>query len=422
MRELFKGFYSEETDIKDILKRKDVRIVFDTNVLLELYKYDEETRKKFFKYLEENEELIWIPYHVALEFQLNRVRMINESKVELEKLKNNLNNYRKSFESVRSAPIWKTTTELKEKVKAFELTFDSFVEDSSSYLEDLVKKQEEALKKDLIRDRLDELVKGRIGEQPTEDQVNELHELGKKRFKCSMPPGNCDQGKGSSKEKHYTCSDRTYEKQYGDLIVWQQTVSMAKDEAVKSVVFVTDDSKLDWWMHKGKKGSGCMIERPELREEITSKAKLDHFYMVDSEHFFGEAFGTLTYSYEKNSSPKKKKVSTDQLGLFGGGSGCASSPLTSEDGFLKSFMMDDLAHRIGRHHVIDWLFELEEIKAVMKASLSTDEIDEVSWKIRSRLVNWRGDFRVQDLVEYVYDTVELHSTKDIRGAANYLCS
>lgn len=405
MRELFKGFYSEETDIKDILKRKDVRIVFDTNVLLELYKYDEETREKFFNYLKKNEKKIWIPYHVALEFQLNRVRMINESKEELEKLKNNLKNYRKSFESVRSAPIWKTTTELKDKVTAFEQTFDSFVDDASSYLSDLVKKQEVALKKDLIRDRLDELVKERIGDQPTEQQVKDLHDLGKERFKCSVPPGNCDQGKGSSKEKHYTCSDRTYEKQYGDLIVWQQTVSMATDDTVKSVVFVTDDSKPDWWMHKGKKGSGCMMERPELREEIMSKADLDHFYMVDSEHFFSEAFGEIAYSYLKNKAINFF-AALDEKRVFVTPKDSVVLELTS-DGFVKSFSAEDEGG--------DWRAQRLDIEKIVKSSAMQAEINKkiiTSWRdeceiyLEAELANFRGNYKPSYLNDVAFKLIE----------------
>ena len=50
--------------------------VFDTNVLLNLYRYQESTREELLNVIEKLSDRIWLPHHVALEFQRNRLTVI----------------------------------------------------------------------------------------------------------------------------------------------------------------------------------------------------------------------------------------------------------------------------------------------------------------------------------------------------------
>src|SRR5664279_341625 len=50
--------------------------VFDTNVLLNLYRYHKDTREELLKIIDKLSDRIWIPFHVALEFQRNRLTVI----------------------------------------------------------------------------------------------------------------------------------------------------------------------------------------------------------------------------------------------------------------------------------------------------------------------------------------------------------
>src|SRR6185312_16642733 len=52
--------------------------VFDTNVLLNLYRYQAATRDELISVLEQLSSRIWIPHHVALEFQRNRLKVLAE--------------------------------------------------------------------------------------------------------------------------------------------------------------------------------------------------------------------------------------------------------------------------------------------------------------------------------------------------------
>ena len=47
-------------------------IVFDTNVLLNLYRYNDDARNEFIKVIKFYQERLWIPYQVGLEFHRRR--------------------------------------------------------------------------------------------------------------------------------------------------------------------------------------------------------------------------------------------------------------------------------------------------------------------------------------------------------------
>lgn len=80
MKEKFGVFYNiyEKKDISSIWKDKATLFVFDTNVLLNLYKYDEKTRNDFINVIKSVEDRIWIPFHVGLEYHRNRMIKIKE--------------------------------------------------------------------------------------------------------------------------------------------------------------------------------------------------------------------------------------------------------------------------------------------------------------------------------------------------------
>jgi len=77
MRNIFKGYYRPtEDDFKTLWA--NAIFIFDTNVLLNLYRYQSSTRDALFEVMERLHDRVWIPYHVGLEFQRNRLKVIAE--------------------------------------------------------------------------------------------------------------------------------------------------------------------------------------------------------------------------------------------------------------------------------------------------------------------------------------------------------
>src|SRR5216683_7745877 len=78
MRKLFPGYYGLSDEQLSDLWEKSI-FVFDTNILLHIYRYKPETRERFFfEILEKLKSRIWIPYQVAHEFQKQRLAVMEE--------------------------------------------------------------------------------------------------------------------------------------------------------------------------------------------------------------------------------------------------------------------------------------------------------------------------------------------------------
>lgn len=77
VRKDFKAYYNlEDKDLNELWEK--AVFVFDTNVLLNQYRYEGETADFIFNIFEKLEGRIWIPYHVALEFHRNRLTVVRE--------------------------------------------------------------------------------------------------------------------------------------------------------------------------------------------------------------------------------------------------------------------------------------------------------------------------------------------------------
>jgi len=75
MRELFPSYYSLTKDDFNKLWLNCI-FIFDTNILLNFYRYSEETCKDIFNnILVKIQDRLWIPHQVALEFQENRNKL-----------------------------------------------------------------------------------------------------------------------------------------------------------------------------------------------------------------------------------------------------------------------------------------------------------------------------------------------------------
>lgn len=73
-------------------------LVFDTNVLLNLYKYSNGTRNEFMTIMERAIDRLWLPHQVALEFLLNRREKIKDQELEY-------NNHIKAIRDAQGAAI-----------------------------------------------------------------------------------------------------------------------------------------------------------------------------------------------------------------------------------------------------------------------------------------------------------------------------
>src|SRR5260370_14409817 len=261
MHKLFPGYY-ELTDEQLSELWAECIFVFDTNILLHIYRYKPETRKRFFfEILEGLSTRIWIPYQVAHEFQKQRLTVMKDEA--------------KAYDEVIDL-LSKTSSDLKKALNKYNERH-TFIEPSqlTSNIEQAItetkqtlsnaKRQHPDLKKvDTFRDKIDELFDGKIGKPYNEAELIEKYQEAERRFEWNIPPGSEDVEKKSIQR-------------YGDVILWFQILDYASTEK-KPIIFITDDVKEDWWLLATQSHSPIR-PHPELVQEMYLKADvLFHMY------------------------------------------------------------------------------------------------------------------------------------------------
>lgn len=255
MKEKFSEYYQlGKAELKEHWKN-DI-FCFDANVLLNLYRYTPKTRDAFFNLFEQIKGRIWITYQAAFEYQKNRLVVINAQKEAYKDIRETLSKKKGEIEAklngFKKHPYLQTS-ELKTQI-------DSAFQAISKDLDILEKNHPDYLTNDPIWEKLTLLLEGKIGDDFSKEELEKVFKEGKKRYDEKIPPGYMD-----LKEKQSE-GNRSL---YGDVIVWKQLITKAK-ESEHSIILVTDDLKEDWWYKfKGKTKS----PRPELIREFREETK-----------------------------------------------------------------------------------------------------------------------------------------------------
>ena len=260
VREQFREYHKfTAKGFKDLWK--EGLFVFDTNTLLDMYRYRRETVEEYLKVMGnlKNNSQIWIPYQVGLEFYENRLGVISE--------------YEESYDTILSI-LDKVKIEIESKYKNHPfLDFSEIRSEMTKALSSIeskiiaAKKNHPKLleKQDDILEQLNNLFDGFTGEKYSTEKLSEIYKDGEERYKEKLPPGYKDAKKGGTR-------------QYGDLILWNQIIDKAI-EVKKPIILISGDVKEDWWLeHNGKR----IQPRPELKREMLEKADVDfHIYTAD---------------------------------------------------------------------------------------------------------------------------------------------
>ncbi|MDR6761397.1 hypothetical protein J2Y38_001606 [Flavobacterium sp. 2755] len=266
MKNTFPGYCKKtETEIKKIWENGI--IIFDTNVLLNLYRYSDSTRNTILDLINKFSKQIYLPHQAGLEYNRNRYEVIAEQDKAYREFLDKINQIQKDLQSNNKPPF--LSTKIDENL-------NSVFKDVSAEVEESIQKYCDYLKDDPIYNRISELFENRITEPFSIEKLEAIYKEGEERYKLKIPPGFEDE---KTKEGN---------RKFGDLILWKQVIEKAK-ELNKDVILITDERKIDWWW-KIKDGRN-MGPRQELVEEIKNQANVD-FHMYSSERFlsYGQSF------------------------------------------------------------------------------------------------------------------------------------
>lgn len=270
MKSKFPGYFKlNEAEISSLWNK--ALFTLDANILLNLYRYSDETKENFFKILEKIKDRVWIPHQSAQEFFDNRLNEIGKQEKAYDDAISALNSIETEFKNSRQHPFISSRL-----LKRYSTLSKEICEELTSNKEFHNKR----INDDDVLIRIEELFSGKVGDEFDDETIKKLCEEGKVRFANKIPPGYKDSDKKDGTEKDL--------RKYGDLIVWKQILAQAKELKV-NVILVTDDRKEDWWVRfKGK----TVSPRPELVKEFQAETEqLFHMYQSDRFlEFAGEHF------------------------------------------------------------------------------------------------------------------------------------
>jgi len=269
MRDLFTGYYPPTEDELASLWVHSL-IVLDANVLLNLYRYSEVSRREFIAVLETLSGRLWLPHQVALEFHRRRITVIHSQRTAFDQVIKTLRASDAAFQN-----------EVGKYRKIESLSLDRLITRRAATTEELVKGLEAAkASENRVPDNPDEddvavwvtrTFDQKVGAEFDAARAKKTYEDGAKRFAKEIPPGFADAKKPEPER-------------YGDLVLWMQIIEHAKTEN-RSVIFVTDDRKDDWWRAENGQTLG---PRPELVKEFRDETN-QQVHLYSPEGFLREA-------------------------------------------------------------------------------------------------------------------------------------
>jgi hypothetical protein len=245
-----------ETEIKELWK--NAYFTFDTNSLLNLYRYSQSTRTDLIDLISKLDRRVFLTNQVAFEFSKNRLETINaiitynrEFLKEIEKIKDNVISFNASpflshnLTEKLAEIIAEINKEVNENIKLYDKYFSS----------------------DILYELLNLVFKDKVLNGFEKDELNRIEKEGETRYSKKIPPGYSDSKKESNK--------------FGDLIIWKEMIEFSKSKNAP-IIFVTEDNKEDWiWKLKDGKTIGA---RPELIQEFLKETN-NNFHIYKSHRF-----------------------------------------------------------------------------------------------------------------------------------------
>ena len=311
MKDLFPEFDPKRSvDFNEVWA--DARFCFDANILLNLYRYRTNTRDELMEVLGKLGDQIWIPHHVGLEFQRNRLGVIGDQNQRFTEVRNAVEKVRDSLK----AELGKLQLERRHSLIDPEPIISGFDSASNDFLAKLADAEKEQLKLDEIdplKEKIEELFVGRIGVAPVDQKaLDDLYREGEQRQARKLPPGYMDADKEKNGSDDHTYGGLIYKRKHGDFVVWRQMLEGAKTDDVKRLIFVTDDAKEDWWWIVKSDGPKTIGPRPELIEEAKRLGGVEYFHMYKPETFLAFASSYLKTDVSSEALEEVRDVSKDR--------------------------------------------------------------------------------------------------------------
>jgi predicted nucleic acid-binding protein len=267
---LYKGFEGYRTlsdsEYRSALTR--ALVVLDTNVLLDLYRYNEQTRASMIDIIVALGDRFWVPHQVLEEFWRNRERALADP---LSEVRQSITDLKKQLSSAQEIMrMWVNRSALvQEAADAVDKQLAEAYSAAQRLIEDLVDADQVAKARNTLNDivlkLLEPVLEGHVGSPMSDADYRSALAESKRRTAAGEPPGFADAKKAQV----------SAERAAGDYLVWEQILCETTKRKL-DVVLVTGDVKKDWWRYEGSFARGPRIE---LTRELRRRCGV-HLYMM----------------------------------------------------------------------------------------------------------------------------------------------
>lgn len=216
MRDVFLGYHKHSEANLDGIWRECVFAV-DTNVLLNIYRYDNATREDLFRVLRHLRDRVWIPYQVAREFYTNRLDVIRDQASKYEQLSNALT---AAIHSLSDGSFRKSGFL---RVRDVDRIVRPAVDNALTFIDQQRTAHPDLLRADPYLESLVEIIGASVGDEPDADQTKRESDEAKARIEQRLPPGFRDEKK-------------PIPNRYGDVFVWFELLRLAESRK-RPIVF-----------------------------------------------------------------------------------------------------------------------------------------------------------------------------------------
>ena len=272
LSDLFVGWYEySDEEYKNILK--NALISFDTNVLLNMYRYSKKASSETFAALMTVKNRILISYYVAKEFTNNRKKVRIDNIREYE----NLSKLIEDKISDINIELDKYGEKKLSKISEIKDVLEKSKDRAIKYIVSEKQTKSDFYKNHEIENNISEIFLNNLAPEYTEDEFKLIKEEGLRRFANKIPPGYMD----DEKEEN------------GDYYIFKSLMDYCKENK-KDLIFITNDKKEDWFRNI----SGIKEPREELLDEFYKKTG-QKLLILDFDNFI------------KNDVIFKKKISDE---------------------------------------------------------------------------------------------------------------
>jgi hypothetical protein len=248
-------------------------IIFDTNIFLNAYRFAPTARKQLLSVLALVSDRTWIPHRVAEEFHKNRIVVMADYDAAYVAVAEPLKAMQRKLETDITPVIKQLANRAalthEERDRLLKLVA-SCTKPAMSAVESL--RQAHGLdnvhRSDPVLSAYQELYDDKVGPPFTDEEHEDAIKEAQRRIDNGIPPGYRDSKK---------------EEPFGDYFIWRQTLIEVAKRKAPLLLFVTADTKEDWYQQvKGR----TICARPELTKEIMNYANANLVMLTLSSFFF----------------------------------------------------------------------------------------------------------------------------------------